>query len=199
MEGIGRVSRRQSLHLLIVFFLTGLWHGAGWTFVVWGGVHGVLVLVNHIWTQSVRSRLPPCRIELLRLFARTLSRLATLLLVVCLWVVFRATSWATAIKVLKAMFVPVPTGARAFPDLNLYPVVVALLIVWGVVVVLFPNSLRIVHRLRHGRIWLVPGSSRAGRVVGWRRWMPALVTGGALYFAVASIGSVQSKFIYFNF
>jgi D-alanyl-lipoteichoic acid acyltransferase DltB (MBOAT superfamily) len=175
---------RQSLYILIVFFLTGLWHGAGWTFVLWGMLHGVAVLVNHLWRRWVGSGRSAVA-------ARALSRGLTLGFVVCGWVIFRAPTLLVAKRVLKSMFL---LGGRvpvsAFPDLNLYPVVALFTAVGTAIVLAAPNSQRIVHRLRRER--------RRTRAVAWR-WMPALVTGGALYFAISGIGTLQTKFIYFNF
>ena len=191
---------KQAVFILFVFALTGLWHGAGWTFVAWGCIHGVLVLVNHIWTRSVRPQLPAWPGEIAPRVARISSRLVTLLAVVCLWVVFRAPSASTAVKVLRVMFgLWGKTNDRAFPDLDLYYVVWPLIVLFGIVALFAPNSLAIVRRLRHGRILPSSAGDRTHPAPGWQKWMPALVTGGALYFAIASIGHVQSKFIYFNF
>ena len=51
---------RRYVNLLVTMLLGGLWHGAGWTFVVWGGVHGVLLVINHGW-RNLRSRLARSR------------------------------------------------------------------------------------------------------------------------------------------
>ena len=40
---------RRYMNLLVTMLLGGLWHGAGWTFVIWGGLHGVYLVVNHTW------------------------------------------------------------------------------------------------------------------------------------------------------
>ena len=45
----GRV--RRYVNLMITMLLGGLWHGAGWTFVVWGGLHGVYLCINHAWNN----------------------------------------------------------------------------------------------------------------------------------------------------
>jgi alginate O-acetyltransferase complex protein AlgI len=46
---------RQYLNIMIIMLLCGLWHGAGWTFVAWGGLHGLYIIVNHLWL-SLRRR-----------------------------------------------------------------------------------------------------------------------------------------------
>jgi D-alanyl-lipoteichoic acid acyltransferase DltB (MBOAT superfamily) len=171
----------QAFFILVVFFLTGLWHGAGWTFVVWGSVHGVLVLTNHLWQRLTPYRMP-----------RMLGWAMTLASVVVLWVVFRAPSLAIASKVLAAMIWPRPLTAGAIAYLGvpkityLWPVLIWIIAVTG------PNSRTIAEWLRKGRFGVTPA-------IADRWWLPAAVTGAALYVAVSSIGHVPSKFIYFNF
>ena len=40
---------RQYLNIMIIMLICGLWHGAGWTFVIWGGMHGLYIVINHLW------------------------------------------------------------------------------------------------------------------------------------------------------
>jgi alginate O-acetyltransferase complex protein AlgI len=46
---------RQYLNIMIIMLICGLWHGAGWTFVLWGGLHGLYIVINHLWL-SLRRR-----------------------------------------------------------------------------------------------------------------------------------------------
>jgi alginate O-acetyltransferase complex protein AlgI len=87
---------RTYVNLMIVFLLCGLWHGAGWTFIVWGAWHGLwLVIERALGRKPLYARLPtPVRI------------LATLFLVTIGWVVFRAATLAEAGRLLTLMFVP---------------------------------------------------------------------------------------------
>jgi D-alanyl-lipoteichoic acid acyltransferase DltB (MBOAT superfamily) len=90
--GGSRVSEpRILLNILSTFFLVGLWHGAGWTFVIWGLLHGAALVVFHLW-QKTPFRLP-----------RFLSWLITFNFINAAWVFFRAQTFFDAIKVLKAM------------------------------------------------------------------------------------------------
>jgi alginate O-acetyltransferase complex protein AlgI len=84
---------RRYRNLMITMLLGGLWHGAAWTFVVWGGLHGVYLAINHFW-RWLRSRLPskPLPPPIGRLAAWTL----TFSCVVLAWVPFRAASFEAA-------------------------------------------------------------------------------------------------------
>jgi D-alanyl-lipoteichoic acid acyltransferase DltB (MBOAT superfamily) len=176
LGGNRRGAAWQAVFVAIVFLLTGLWHGAGWTFVAWGAVHGWLVLTNHVWTRWSPVTLP-----------RLLTWPATIFAAVCLWVVFRAPNWTVATKLLTAMAFSAPaTDVPAFADTLAYGPAWALTIVIGIFALFLPNSRHLARRLRR---------SAPPQPV----WVPLAITGAILYFAIASIGTMQSKFIYFNF
>jgi alginate O-acetyltransferase complex protein AlgI len=88
---------RRCVNLMITMLLGGLWHGANWTFVVWGGLHGVYLLINHGW-QSVcpRSNSP-------MLLGKFFAGVLTFLAVVVGWVFFRAEDFRTATDILLGM------------------------------------------------------------------------------------------------
>lgn len=90
---------RRYLNLMITMLLGGLWHGAGWTFIVWGGMHGLYLMINHGW----RSLTKGVGVNLAGKYFRLLSGLLTFLAVVLGWVFFRADSLATAIDMLRGM------------------------------------------------------------------------------------------------
>jgi D-alanyl-lipoteichoic acid acyltransferase DltB (MBOAT superfamily) len=92
---------RRYANLLATMLLGGLWHGAGWTFVIWGGLHGVCLVVHQAW-QAMRARLggavrEPGRIE------HFLATALTFLVVVVGWVFFRANSLDGALRMLAGM------------------------------------------------------------------------------------------------
>jgi len=95
----GVVSRHANL--MITMLLGGLWHGAGWTFVVWGGLHGLYLVINHAW-RSVCAGLG-WNAWTQRPAWRGASWLITFVAVVVAWVFFRAESFRAAVGMLGAM------------------------------------------------------------------------------------------------
>lgn len=88
-------------NLLLTMTIGGLWHGAGWTFVIWGVLHGVLLSINHLWREQC-SKFS----ELKTMMPSWLGQILTLLSVLVLWVFFRASSVDSAMKILSAMISP---------------------------------------------------------------------------------------------
>lgn len=92
---------RRHGNLFATMLLGGLWHGAGWTFVIWGALHGIYLTVNHLWRELVAEKY-------LRRIPNWLGALTggtlTFIAVVAAWVVFRSDNMAQAITLLKAMF-----------------------------------------------------------------------------------------------
>lgn len=82
---------RKMRNLFCSMLLIGLWHGAGWTFVLWGGLHGAFLMVNHQW-RRLNLYLP-----------KIICWPLTFLCVVIAWVFFRAQSFQDAIALLTAM------------------------------------------------------------------------------------------------
>jgi len=82
---------RMYTNLMITFILGGIWHGAGWTFVLWGFLHGAALVTHRIWKQ-IGGNLPTW-----------LAWFITFNFINISWVFFRATEWSSAIKVLSGM------------------------------------------------------------------------------------------------
>lgn len=84
---------RSSLNLLVAFLVSGLWHGANWTFVFWGFFHGCIVLIERMFVYFRIPRLP-----------RILSVCRTFLLVSFAWIFFRAPSFTDALTIIRQLF-----------------------------------------------------------------------------------------------
>jgi D-alanyl-lipoteichoic acid acyltransferase DltB (MBOAT superfamily) len=94
---------RIFVNIIVTFFLVGLWHGAGWTFVIWGLLHGMALLIYRLW-QKQPVRLPS-----------PLAWCLTFLFVNAAWVFFRARTFPDALKVLKAMVTPSSFSLSSLP------------------------------------------------------------------------------------
>ena len=84
-------SFRTYTNLMITFLLGGIWHGAGWTFVFWGLLHGVALVIHRFWKIAGLS------------MPALLAWFTTFLFINFSWIFFRAVEWSDAIKVLKGM------------------------------------------------------------------------------------------------
>jgi len=106
---------RRYVNLLLTMLLGGLWHGAAWTFVIWGGLHGMYLMANHGWRHLKEKQLA----GMSGLFASVpygiASWLITMSAVVVAWVFFRATSVEIAASIVKGMF-----GANGLGDIASY-------------------------------------------------------------------------------
>lgn len=101
LGGNRRGGFRRYINLMITMLLGGLWHGAGWTFVIWGGLHGCYLVVNHLWRRARHSmgseRASPTAA------GTWLARFLTFGAVVVAWVFFRAADVATAWTMLSSL------------------------------------------------------------------------------------------------
>ena len=207
---------RRYVNLLITMLLGGLWHGAGWTFVCWGGLHGMFLVVNHLW-HRVRDAIgypagDPSRA------GRVIGMTITFIAVVLAWVFFRANDLDTALRIVGAMIglngIELPNDLRPFfpsllmqalaeigigfgnlPTIPDFGTLVAWIVTLWAMVWLAPNSQQILAAQR-------PALEQIA-YAGALRWRPnaawlACVTIGLLY-AVIELGGKVSEFLYFQF
>ncbi len=133
---------RRYINLVVTMLLGGLWHGAGWTFVAWGGLHGVYLVVRQLWARG-------------RLWSPDwLGRGVTFVAVVMAWVLFRATEFGQAQDLLFAMI-----GGRGFEVSLALPIAVwmrALGILGLLFVVWFaPNTQAIAQQFQPTGRWAI--------------------------------------------
>ena len=83
---------RTLRNLLLVFLLSGIWHGAGWNFIIWGLLHGLCILIHRVW-KNIGMKLP-----------KLLGWFITINLVNIFWIFFRAKTLKGAMKVISGMF-----------------------------------------------------------------------------------------------
>jgi alginate O-acetyltransferase complex protein AlgI len=209
LGGNRKGTARRYANLFITMLLGGLWHGAGWNFVLWGGLHGAYLIVNHGWrkltgsTGEVRGRL-----------GRAVSVALTFTAVFVAWVPFRATSWDATLALWKGMIglngVSLPPSlapmlspvsgafqfAGAFPGLQRKLPEVSLTIALGLLICwLLPNSQQLLAR------WS-PAWEKVDPVRASAWWRPDVRTGivVGVVFAIAVLSFTRnSPFLYFQF
>lgn len=101
LGGNRKGAARRYINLMITMLLGGLWHGAGWSFVIWGGLHGFYLIVNLLWRKLwffLRGEANHSNV-----FVIFLSRSITLTFVVVAWVFFRAESLPAAQSIIEGM------------------------------------------------------------------------------------------------
>jgi len=96
-------SRKHYLNLFITFLLSGIWHGASWTFVIWGSFHGLLIICEVALKKWMNNFQKKIMIKM-RYFTSSLSLLLTFFLVNISWVFFRADTGVDSINILTQMF-----------------------------------------------------------------------------------------------
>lgn len=107
-------------NLLIIFLLTGIWHGANWTFLAWGLWHGLFMLIERVGFGKILKKIP--------LF---FSHAYTLVVVLIGWILFRADSFRNAITYLQSMF-----GNASYAEANIIQ-----LINWHLIFLMFIGML----------------------------------------------------------
>jgi alginate O-acetyltransferase complex protein AlgI len=182
----GRV--RRYLNLILTMLLGGLWHGANWNFAVWGLLHGVYLLINHVWQALRPTTQSP---SLAGLWA---GRLTTFFAVVMAWVFFRAPDIRTALRMFKSMaFGHTEAETTVFASTGNGPLllVILLAIAWTA-----PNTQAVMGYRPWGAM---PNDSPQSKPMGWTPDIPwAIVTIVLMVLGILSISGV-SEFIYFQF
>jgi D-alanyl-lipoteichoic acid acyltransferase DltB (MBOAT superfamily) len=206
---------RRYVNLMATMLLGGLWHGAGWTFVLWGGLHGAYLVINHAW-RALRRGLGH-ELDRSSRWGRMVGCAVTFVAVVAAWVVFRSNSLDTAAAILQAM---AGVNGLVLPDVWLvrwgyfgewlaragvafgpnpalagtgvvHWIWILLAVVW-----LAPNTQQIMAASRPALG--IPGDSTAAR---WQ-WRPAAWSAAAV--AVMALTAIvnlnrHSEFLYFQF
>ncbi|MET1028607.1 MAG: MBOAT family protein [Dongiaceae bacterium] len=189
---------RRYVNLMIVMLLGGLWHGAGWTYVIWGGLHGLYLVVNHLWRRlRGRSAAPGTGL------GRFGAQLITFLAVVVAWTFFRADDTATAGHLLAGMVGQYGLGTLDAPAIHLIRLCVPLLLIaWFA-----PNSQQIMAQYHvapdeEDAADLAATASTPGAWWQWRPdWRHGLVFSAGFAAALYLIVFTHriSDFLYFQF
>jgi len=170
---------RRQVNLFVTMLIGGLWHGAAWTFVLWGALHGFYLMLNHAW-RALGLRLPV-----------GLGWAVTFVAVTIAWVPFRAESFGAAIRMLGGM-----AGWHGVGALPAGTVQLAWLVLLGAIAFLLPNTQQIMAAARPA---LGVPADRAWLALAWRpsmAWALCLAAVGVL--TLARMSRV-SEFLYYQF
>lgn len=95
---------RHFLNIFIVFLVSGIWHGAAWTFVIWGAIHGIYQIVGSLTLKPRNRLIAKIGLSERSLFVVWLRRVITFVLVAFAWIFFRANSISDAFTLLSRLF-----------------------------------------------------------------------------------------------
>lgn len=182
---------RRAVNLMTVFVISGIWHGANWTFLVWGALHGTYYTMGWL-TRGVRERFAQAvGLERLPRTRHALQVGVTFLLVCFAWIFFRAASLPQALDILRRM----PTG---WTDLEVYGGFSRLVHAMDISVPAFAISVAAIGVV----LWIEHRCKDAGVVElldtkpRWMRWLIYISAG----FAIMNLGVAEEiPFVYFQF
>lgn len=200
---------RRYANLIVTMLLGGIWHGAGWTFAVWGLLHGLFLTTNHVWrkiTADFSFRCP-----------KLVGQFITFVAVVFAWVPFRAPDMKTAFAIWRGMFgfggIAIPSnwplgsslathlGFRIL-DLGVNGSTAAMILLLIVASMVLPNSQQIFAPASIGLdspgYDAKPIAPNRLALRFWKTPLAALTFGLILGIAIRAIGG-YSAFIYFQF
>ena len=180
--------------LMITMLLGGLWHGASWTFVAWGGLHGLFLVVNRIWIElgaryPAAPTLPPFTTHALTLFT-----------VLVAWVFFRAEDFGAAVQIFAGM-----AGAAGLGSIHLSQPVVfssAIIAISAFVTLALPDVQGIMGRASPAVVRLPLHRGWLLRTLYWRpnlRWSFLTALTAAIAFTLMYMRIEPVEFIYFQF
>ena len=183
---------RKYFNLITVMLLGGLWHGAGWTFILWGGLHGIYLVINQMW-WALRNKFKLPSIPAIISWAITFTS------VVFAWVLFRAESMDIAINIWRGMI-----GANSFTlTLTPHTGLLGLSLLGGFIICLaLPNT----HQ------WVIGWTSKKKRIMRKSKHgikalyeripihpLSAITLGGICWGSLLLVQFFKSEFLYFNF
>lgn len=187
---------RRYLNLMITMLLGGLWHGAGWTFVIWGGLHGLYLIVNNLWREL--RRFLGNDLTKIHWLNRILACIVTFIAVVFAWVIFRAENFESAILIWQTMI-----GKYGISlSYHVVPPQKKLLIALCLFVWFVPNTIKWMNK--YNPALHLPREKNDTIIWTKLQWQPQKKIGiiiGILIFIVIKIllDAPESEFLYFDF
>lgn len=181
-----QVMLRSNISLLVLFLISGIWHGAGWTFLIWGFLHGLATVIHRCWKLT--------NIKM----SKILAWFITFNFINASFVLFRALSFDDAVKVFKGMVgfngvILPPKLIEMFPNLNTHLKVIAFsdlplndvtsavkyIVIGFIIILCFKNSVQLMEKFKP-------------------TWYTLLFTFALFLYSILHLARV-SEFLYFNF
>jgi alginate O-acetyltransferase complex protein AlgI len=204
LGGNRRGAARRHVNLMATMLLGGLWHGAAWTFVVWGGLHGLFLIVHQAWAAVLaRFGLGSGKGHWT---AAAGARAVTFCAVIFAWVPFRAQDLSTTLAMWRSML-PTESGGTLvsahhfFPNVWISPFDLVLLLVVLGGVFCAPNTEEVMRRFG-GSLGFPAGLEAASERRQAIAWAPSIAWGLTLGIAAAASIILLVKpnvFLYYNF
>ena len=182
---------RRYMNLSITMLLGGLWHGASWTFMLWGGLHGFYLAINHAFRHATKGMtLPPA----LRLPLHALSVALTFAATTLAWIVFRAPNLASARNVMGGL-----AGGGHSAIVSFSPLAAVVLLLLSFIVWFMPNSMELTWR--HKPALPSPYPDQPVTPAKFLSWKPTPLNAAAygLLCIIAVLALSIKPFIYFQF
>jgi len=204
---------RRYVNLLLTMLIGGLWHGAGLNYIIWGGLHGIYLIINNIWTKLSFLKIESNK-SLLYNINHYLCIFITFIFVCIAWIPFRSANLISTITIYKAMFgingISLPNSLyNTFVNLKFYSIkfngimpiselngnkAIALIIICFSIVWTLPNSQQFLSLYN-------PSHEKIPHYKGYK-WKPnklfGVVIGLLLGISILSISSI-SEFLYYQF
>ena len=188
---------RTYLNIFITFLLGGLWHGAAWSFVIWGALHGIALVTHRLWNRA-GLRMPAIA-----------GWFCTFMFVNFAWVFFRATTFDGALRVLKGMAgLSRSATSTAFADIVIYFKECAGIVLDGSMIEYATGMGTLAYIVVFGSaVFLLPNTMQISRFIPYKGSMAfkpkiiyAVLAGVILFYSlVSNIQNAPSQFLYFNF
>jgi len=189
LGGNRRGAVRRYMNLMLTMLLGGLWHGAGWTFVVWGGLHGLYLIINHASRFVFGQPSPNPTIGVL-----WFKRAFVFLSVTIAWVFFRSDSMGAAYNLFQGMSGASGFAATSSHAASLGWIAIGLVIVWAL-----PNTYQIFARFNPSLPLPPQLASVPADLLAWRMNAAlAIVLGGLLGSCILGVNRF-SPFLYYRF
>lgn len=190
-HGLGRVGKfvlTGAIPAIITFLVAGVWHGSGWTYVIYGIAHGLAIATFLAWREFGGRKLPS-----------PIAWALTMATVVSALVMFRAPDVPTALTILSGMWgIPTSSGLSGLVVID-QAQALSMIVIMGAIVLLLPNTQQILHRG-----WPVVDTKPAdvemsAGLVAWRPSLRAAIATAAIFaVGITSIGS-STGFLYYKF